>query len=126
MAEVTTPLMTRYEMGRLAEFKAQGVPHEEAKARVYTERGASGEPRTGPAGPASAPGQLAKPVSPSPVPVVVVASSGPSPWWGILAILAVVIYFGSRKQEAPVIVMESSDEIGDMPTGMMAKPKRKR
>jgi hypothetical protein len=125
MAEVTTPLMTRYEMGRLAEIKAQGVPHEEAKARVYAERGASGEPRTGPAGPASAPGQLAKPIPPS-APVVVVASSGPSPWWGILAILAVVIYFGSRKQEAPVVVMKSSDEIGDMATGIIAKPKRKR
>jgi len=125
MAEIATPLMTRYEMGRLAEIKAQGVPHEEAKARVYAERGASGEPRTAPASPTRQ--AAASPTSSSPTPVVVVNQAGISPWWGILAVLAVVIYFGSRKP-APIVIAEvpDSDELGDLPTGMMVKPKRKR
>lgn len=126
---LTTPLMTRYEMGRLAEIKAQGVPHEDAKSRVYAERGPSGEPRTGPAGPASAPGQLAKVAPPGvAAPLVVVAPSGLSPWWGILAILAVVIYFGSRKTVVVEAVesVEPAEDLGDLPTGMITRPKRKR
>lgn len=131
MAELATPLMTRYEMGRLAEIKAQGVPHEEAKVRIYAERGPSGEPRTAPrptpANPATA---IAKPT-----PVIVVnQQAGISPWWGILALLAVVIYFGSRKN-TPIVISEIprdgapdevQDEIGGLPTGLMARPKRKR
>jgi len=121
MANLVTPLMTRYEMGRLAEIKAQGVPHEEAKSRVYAERGPSGQPRTGPPAPSAAPGSPAVPAA-----SVAVSSAGLSPWWGILAILAVVIYFGSRKQATPIIVQESADDLESMPTGMMVRPKRKR
>lgn len=136
MAELTTPLMTRYEMGRLAEIKAQGIPHEVAKTRVYAERGPSGEPRTAP-GPGST--NPTNPTTPAtaivkPTPVVVVNQPGISPWWGILALLAVVIYFGSRKN-TPIVISEIprdgapdevQDEIGDLPTGLMARPKRKR
>jgi hypothetical protein len=118
--ELATPLMTRFEMARLTELKTQGIPHEEAKNKVYAERGPSGQPRSGPTGPSTAPGQVAKP---TPVVVVNPPASGLSPWWGILAILAVVVYFGSRQQT--VVVEQPVEDIGDMPTGLMPRPRRR-
>jgi hypothetical protein len=120
MAELATPLMTRFEMARLADLEKQGIPLEEAKNKVYAERGPSGQPRSGPTGPASAPGQAAKP---TPVVVVNQPSSGLSPWWGILAVIAVVVYFGSRQQT--VVVEQPAEDMGDIPTGAMSRPRKR-
>jgi len=124
MAELATPLMTRFEMARLADLEKQGIPHENAKNKIYAERGPSGQPRSGgviATGPTAAPGQAAKP---TPVVVVNQPPSGPSPWWGILAVLAVVVYFGSRQQTV-VVEQPVEEDMGDIPTGSMPRPRKR-
>lgn len=120
--DISTPLMTKFEFTQMQALEAQGIPHEEAKAKVYAERGPSGEPRSGPV--AFAP-------TPSTPPNVVPISNGRTslslPWWAVLGLIGLVIYYFKRTPATSGTATSSPiGDLNDLPTGMMSKPKKRK
>lgn len=126
--DISTPLMTKFEFTRMQALEAQGVSHEEAKNKVYAERGPSGEPKNGPS--PSTPTTAANlTYAPAPsVPPSMISTERSLPWWLILGLVGLVIYYFKRTSPTPPMSNEipTSDDLGDLPTGIMPKPRRKR
>jgi len=99
LSQASMPV-TRYELTRIQGFEAQGMSHEAAKAKVYAERPASGEPVS--SGPSVQPGSSS---------VLHVALVGAG-----IGVAVGIAFIAWDK------LVKTKPDAGDMATGTMSRP----